>query len=102
VFDQTSRYRGLPVAANTDARGHTRTWVTLRLAADPATTITYRVRSHERLDSLAARAYADPALWWRIADANAYRVTGTPHELVDQPGLTIALAQPVRPEVMPE
>jgi hypothetical protein len=74
----------------------------LRLAADPAATITYRVRSHERLDSLAARAYADPSVWWQIADANAYRVTGTPHELIDQPGGTIALAQPVRPEVMPQ
>lgn len=102
MFDQTSRYRGHPVATSTDARGHTRTWVTLRLPADPAATVTYQVRARERLDSLAARAYADPTGWWRIADANAGRVTGIPGDLVSEPGRTIALAQPVRPEVLPQ
>jgi nucleoid-associated protein YgaU len=102
VFDQSSRYRDLPVVVSTDLRGHAHSWVVLRLTADPVATISYEVRPHDRLDLIAARAYADPTVWWRIADANAEEVTGIPHELVDTPGRTIALGQPVRPEVLPK
>jgi nucleoid-associated protein YgaU len=102
VFDPTSRYRHLPVATSTDTRGRSRTWVTLRLVSDPVATISYQVLQHDRLDRLSARAYGDPTVWWQIADANAEQVTGMPHELADRPGRTIALAQPVRAEVMPK
>jgi hypothetical protein len=88
VFDQSSRYRDLPVVVSTDLRGHAHSWVVLRLTADPVATISYEVRPHDRLDL--------------IADANAEEVTGIPHELVDTPGRTIALGQPVRPEVLPK
>ena len=101
MFDQNSRYRSLPVATASDGRGHSRTWVTLRLVGAPMPSIAYAVQRHERLDLLAARAYADPTMWWRIADANVERVTGPPHELVAVAGTVIALAQPVRADVMP-
>lgn len=102
MFDNNSRYRDLPVATSTDAHGHSHAWVTLRIVADPPATLAYQVKTHERLDLLAARAYADPTAWWRIPDANLDRVTALPHVLVDAAGATIALAQPVRPDVMPQ
>jgi len=48
------------------------------------------VAPEERLDMLTARAGADPAAFWRLADANA---TIDPAEL-ERPGPPLLLAQP--------
>lgn len=101
MLDPDSRYRDQPIATHTDPLGRPRPWITLRVSPSPQLTVTYRVQAHDRLDTLADRAYGDSTSWWRIADANIAALTGLPHELLDAPDATVQLAQPVKPEVLP-
>jgi len=101
VFDKTSRYRDVPVAAVAGDDGRVRPWVTLRISSEAVATVRYVVRTNDRVDLLANRAYGDPSLWWQVADANPEEVTDSPRGLVDEPGSQIDLPLPVRPEVMP-
>lgn len=100
MFQQGSRYHDVAVATYVDERGAARPWVTPRLATEPAATVAYRVRAHDRIDLLAHRAYGDPGAWWRIADANPAAVSSGPAALVDSPAALIDLPHPVRPEVL--
>jgi hypothetical protein len=98
VFDQTSRYHGVPVDTYTDASGRSVPWVTLRIPPPAGAVTGYLVRPVDREDLLANRAYGDPSLWWRICDANP-DTGGVPEQLVATPGVRIDLPQPVLPEV---
>ena len=98
MFDNTSRYRGVPVDTYTDQRGRSVPWVTLRIPTDAAATAGYLIRPGDREDLLANRAYGDPSLWWPICDANP-AIGAVPQQLVGDPGTRIDLPQPVLPEV---
>lgn len=99
MFDQTSRYRDVPVASHVDDQGHVRLWVTLRVPPPTGPTSGYLTRPHDRLDLLAARAYGDPGAWWHIADANPAAAADGPAAMLARPGTFLALPQPVSPEV---
>ncbi|MEV7731559.1 LysM domain-containing protein [Streptomyces sp. NPDC088921] len=101
MFDQSSRYRDVPLATYADDQGSVRVWVTLRVPPAKGATIGYLARPQDRVDLLADRAYGDPGAWWHIADANPATVADGPHELTATPGARIELPQPVHGEVLP-
>lgn len=73
VFDETSRYRGLPLLTWTDDAGVDHTYVDRRFVPAPeqlSAAGVVVVHEGDRLDNIAALQYGDPTLWWRIADAN--------------------------------
>jgi hypothetical protein len=94
-FAQQSRYSGVPLALLQLRPGDPGVvYVSRRFIPAPGTlTLAGRhvVVSLDRPDSLAAKYYGDPLLYWRIADANA---VVDPNELTDTPGrrLNIPLA----------
>ncbi|WP_028022109.1 hypothetical protein [Enterovibrio calviensis] len=72
-FASNSRYAGAPLQVMTDANGTERVFVSRRFLPQPANIDNVQsltVRDGDRLDLLAAAYFADPALWWYIADAN--------------------------------
>ncbi len=88
-FTPNSRYAGAPLKVMTDATGRERVFVSRRFVPQPAvsgTAPSVMIREGDRLDLLGAAYYADPSLWWRIADAN---LVFTPAELVATPGQRI-------------
>jgi len=73
VFDETSRYRGLPLLTFTDDAGVDHVYVDRRFVPAPETLAAagvVAVHEGDRLDNIAAVQYGDATLWWRIADAN--------------------------------
>ncbi len=72
-FQFNSRYHGLAVRTHTRPDGTEDKFVTRRIipgmeryrALDR-----YRTDGRERIDSVAAAAFGDPELYWRICDAN--------------------------------
>jgi hypothetical protein len=73
VYDEFSRYRGLPLLSYVDARGREVIYVTRRILPQPedlAEIAKFEVREGDRLDIIAAQQYADARWWWRLADAN--------------------------------
>ena len=93
-FAPNSRYRGVPLGLFGPDPDHGIPYVLRRFTpqrrAIPAA-FEHLVRGVERPDLLAAQAYGDPELYWRIADANA--VTD-PFALTDTMGGRIAIPQP--------
>ena len=81
MFQQGSRYFGLPQARRLDADGEWRLGVDLRLIPRTAGQFLHTVTARERLDLLAFRYYSDPRKWWLIADANPDRAF--PPDLID-------------------
>lgn len=66
-----SRYESAMVLPIEDNTGVFHATVILQRTIVPPTDYTvHRIVYGDRLDLLAARAYGDPELWWRIADAN--------------------------------
>ncbi|AMG29465.1 hypothetical protein AL542_03310 [Grimontia hollisae] len=91
-FTTTSRYAEAPLKVMTDNKGTERVFVARRFIPQPAdenTVPLLLVREGDRLDLLGAAYYADPAQWWRIADAN---LASFPGDLVATPGRRIALS----------
>jgi hypothetical protein len=74
MFDQTSRYAGLPVAVIVDSQGRERAYVSAR-EVPPAVTpraedVVHVVGGDERQDRIAWQYLGDPTLYWQLADAN--------------------------------
>lgn len=72
-FDESSRYRGLPLLVYVDANGVETPYVERRLLPSPdalAVVGWHRVEEGDRLDLIASSQFDDARLWWRIADAN--------------------------------
>ena len=97
-FAPNSRYRGVPLglyqrdpARDPDAGIPyvLRRFIPQR--RDLPAAFEHVVHGGERPDGLAAQAYGDAELYWRIADANA--VTD-PFELTDTVGARVAIPQP--------
>jgi len=71
MLTSDSRYQGLETTVDIDGRTIAALRVRLLPRADSLTLIaTLTVGNEERLDHIAAQAFANPELFWRIADAN--------------------------------
>jgi hypothetical protein len=95
MFEPTSRYQGLPVAAFQPLDGGDPIpYVTRRFlpAPDSLTAIgIHVVGADDRLDRIAATQLADPELFWRVADANPVL---RPATLTAVPGRVLVIAFP--------
>lgn len=68
-----SRYRNVELRAHTEPDGTVETFQGRRIipALERYRPLDhYRVTGHERIDTLAERAFGDPEQYWRICDAN--------------------------------
>jgi hypothetical protein len=103
LFAPNSRYYGLPTATLPAADGRAIVYLRRRFippvggsAAASATTpvggnslvLQHGVLKGDRLDNLAAGAYGDPELYWRIADANEAMA---PDELTETSGRVLRI-----------
>lgn len=91
-FDAASRYHGVPLAVLPQPDGapgiayaRRRFLPALR---DVAVAGRVSIAAGDRPDLIAHRAYADPAAWWRVADANG---VADSFELTDTPGARIVI-----------
>ncbi|XUL93972.1 hypothetical protein ACQ86D_51295 [Streptomyces galilaeus] len=93
MFTPASRYHGVEVARyEPPDGGDPIPYVRRRLLPDPAgltPTGFHTVAEGDRLDRIAAAAFGDPELFWRIADANPVL---DPVELTDRPGRRLVIA----------
>jgi hypothetical protein len=98
-FTPNSRYYGLPTTTMTTSDGRMLSYLTRRFVPPPenfSLLKMYAVVQNDRLDSIAAKYFGDPQLYWRIADANrALR----PAELTETIGtqLRITLPENIQP-----
>jgi len=71
MFDPDSRYAKRPLKQTTDAAGRTVSYVARRIIREgPGPVAELAVQPGDRLDLIANRAYGEPRLFWRVADAN--------------------------------
>jgi hypothetical protein len=94
MFDYTSRYFALPVAALHTPDGRDIVYVRRRLLPRGETQpllAEVSVQQGERLDLFTYRTLGDPLQFWRVADANN---AVNPFDLVDPPGQTLRVAVP--------
>jgi hypothetical protein len=73
VYDELSRYRGLPLLTYVDVDGREIVYVARRFLPRPeqlAEIAQVEVRDGDRLDLIAGQQFGDARWWWRLADAN--------------------------------
>ena len=94
LFAATSRYYGLDTET-IEVSGKTIGYVTRRFLPDPSQFQVLQqhvVVQGERLDNIASQFLGDPALFWRICDANnALR----PEALTETAGTTVLITMPL-------
>lgn len=91
MFDKDSRYAKLPIKETVDAAGRPLAYVSRRIIpADPRHVAEIRVQPGDRLDLVSHRAYGDPRLFWRVADANPDPDHG---DLAREPGRRLKITQ---------
>lgn len=78
--DLSSRFSGAPTYTVGAAAGQVKELFRPRAPAAAPAALTHRVSAGDRLDLIAARYLGDPALFYRIADANP---SLTPEELLE-------------------
>ena len=94
VFPPNSRYHGIETTRLETADGRTIVYLRRRFVPPPerfALLHEHTVTQGDRLDNIAARYFGDPALFWRICDANAAM---RPDELTDQAGRRLRITLP--------
>ncbi|BCJ57214.1 hypothetical protein [Micromonospora endophytica] len=94
MFDEHSRYVGLPTAELTLPDGRRVRYVTRRVLPSAATIPAVGevvTTGGDRLDRLAASAFDDPVQYWRICDAND---AVDPAELLATVGRRLRLPHP--------
>ncbi|MFJ3306450.1 LysM domain-containing protein [Streptomyces sp. NPDC086549] len=93
MFTAASRYHGIDVARyEPPGGGDPIPYVRRRLLPDPGSLTPlglHTVTEADRLDRIAAAAFGDPELFWRIADANPAL---DPEELTARPGRRLLIA----------
>jgi nucleoid-associated protein YgaU len=95
-YPPNSRYAGTGTVTRTLPDGRTVTYLRRRLVPQPeefAVESEPEVAAHDRLDTLAAAAWGDSRLWWRIADANG---AVDPDDLLE-PGSRVRIPRPGGP-----
>lgn len=93
-FGPSSRYHDLPLATTTDREGNPVRYLRRRFLPDPDTLVQvgeHQVEPTDRLDLVAAAAFSDPELFWRICDAN---LCLDPDELIARPGRRLRITLP--------
>ena len=73
LFPPNSRYAGVPLRTRVAADGTDETFVGRRIipAMERYRALDrYRTNNDSRIDNVAAAAFGDPELYWRICDAN--------------------------------
>jgi hypothetical protein len=94
MFAPSSRYAGVETTTIVDWDGRIIIYLRRRFVPQPerfALLSEHSVTSGERLDHIAARAFGDPELFWRICDANrALR----PEELTSEIGRRLRITLP--------
>jgi hypothetical protein len=73
VFPPNSRYVTTPTSVFTAPDGRSFAFLKRRFLPDPSVFFVmqrHTVTAGERLDNIAAQAFGDPELFWRICDAN--------------------------------
>lgn len=94
-FGPNSRYADVPVAQLDLPDGRTVAYLRRRFVPAPerhASLYEYAVIQHDRPDLIAARAYSEPELWWRLADANGVL---DPQQLVEVIGRRLRITLPI-------
>jgi len=95
LFAASSRYYGLDTETIEISPGKTVGYLTRRFLPDPSqfqVLQQYVVAQGDRLDNVAAQFLGDPALFWRICDANnAMR----PEALTETVSATLLITMPV-------
>ncbi len=95
AFPPSSRYRYVPVLRRTLPDGTVALYLARRILPAPERHVPFefrRLTGAERPDAVAADAYGDPALWWRIVDATG---EADPADLTGQPGRLIMIPLPL-------
>lgn len=91
----SSRYAGLVPRQRIAADGTVQTFLPRRIIPQPDRFTAFgqrRLSGTERIDDIAAEAYGDPELYWRLADALPLE---DPAELLGQEGRPIPLPLPL-------
>jgi hypothetical protein len=94
MFPPNSRYASTPTVTVTLPDGRVVVCLLRRFLPDTsalATMTTHITSSGERLDTVAAQFLGDPALWWRVADANPATI---PPDATLEPGITLRITFP--------
>lgn len=95
AFAPDSRYFGLTLRSRTTPDGTVETFLPRRLIPPPDRFQSFgqtRLSGSERIDDVAAEAYGNPELYWRIADALGLQ---DPASLLGQEGRLIPLPLPL-------
>lgn len=96
-FGPNSRYGDTPIAQLDLPDGRSVAYLRRRrvpAAERHATLYEYAVVQNDRPDLIAARAFGEPELWWRLADANGVL---DPQELVNEIGRRLRIT--LQPDV---
>lgn len=90
-FNKASRYLNTPVATRDTGDGQPLRYLRRRFLPRPAALPLgqHVVVQDDRLDRIAAAAFGDPQLWWRLADSN---LALDPGELTAELGLRLKIA----------
>ena len=94
LFPPTSRYYNSETVTLETAGGKRIVFLKRRFLPSPdqlATTHEHQVTEGERLDTITARYYNDPLLFWRICDANTAM---NPPELTSEVGRRLRITLP--------
>jgi len=94
MFDHTSRYYNLDVAARDLSDGRTVSYVRRRFlpqGGEMPLLAEVAVIQGERIDLVAYRTLGDPLAYWRICDANNAM---NPQELTEEPGFRLRVPLP--------
>lgn len=94
-FPANSRYAGMVPRTRTSETGETETYLPRRLIPAPGRFQPFgftRLTGSERIDDVAAEAFGDPELYWRIADALGLE---DPASLLGEEGRRIPLPLPL-------
>jgi len=93
-FGPSSRYHDVPLATTIDRDGNPVRYLRRRFLPDPDALVQvgeHKVEPGDRLDLVAAAAFSDSELAWRICDAN---LCLDPDELTRQPGRRLRITLP--------
>ena len=91
MYDNNSRYKGLPTRIWLCATGEQVAYTEVVGRAGPTTALgATRVANGDRLDLIAWRATGDPTQFWKVADVNA---EVDPFAITETPGRVIALPE---------
>lgn len=93
-FPATSRYHGIATVTVTRTDGTPLVYLKRRFVPHPdelAAVDVHTVKGDERMDTIAARHFADPEFFWRLCDGNGAM---RPRELTDIVGRVLRVTLP--------